>query len=100
MDLRKLRYFAGVVEAKSMSKAANRLHVAQPALSKSLRSLEDDFGAELLRRSPQGVAATEAGLRLMSIVRFCSNRSIGRGLTSCARSNALPDWWRSGCRIV
>ena len=34
MDLRKLRYFAGVVEAKSMSKAANRLHVAQPALSK------------------------------------------------------------------
>lgn len=64
MDLRKLRYFAGVVEAKSMSKAANRLHVAQPALSKSLRSLEDDFGAELLRRSPQGVAATEAGLRL------------------------------------
>jgi DNA-binding transcriptional LysR family regulator len=45
MDLRKLRYIAEVVEARSMSKAANRLHVAQPALSKSLRSLEDDFGA-------------------------------------------------------
>jgi LysR family transcriptional regulator, nitrogen assimilation regulatory protein len=64
MDFRKLRYFVGVVEARSMSKAADRLHVAQPALSKSLRSLEDDFGAELLKRSPQGVVATEAGLRL------------------------------------
>ena len=64
MDLRKLRYFAGVVEARSMSKAADRLHVAQPALSKSLRSLEDEFGTSLLKRSPQGVAATEAGLRL------------------------------------
>lgn len=64
MDLRKLRYFAAVVEARSMSKAADRLHVAQPALSKSLRSLESDFGAELLKRSPQGVTATEAGARL------------------------------------
>jgi DNA-binding transcriptional LysR family regulator len=64
VDLRKLRYFAGVVEARSMSKAADRLHVAQPALSKSLKSLEDEFGIALLKRSPQGVAATEAGLRL------------------------------------
>ena len=64
MDLRKLRYFAGVVEARSMSKAAEQLHVAQPALSKSLRSLEEEFGTELLKRSPQGVAATEAGERL------------------------------------
>ena len=64
MDLRKLRYFAGVVEARSMSKAAERLHVAQPALSKSLRSLEEEFGTALLKRSSHGVAVTEAGERL------------------------------------
>jgi LysR family transcriptional regulator, nitrogen assimilation regulatory protein len=64
MDIRKLRYFAGVVEARSISKAAESLHVAQPALSKSLRSLEQDLGATLLQRSAQGVAATEAGARL------------------------------------
>ena len=64
MDFKKLRYFAGVVEARSMSKAAERLRVAQPALSKSLRSLEDEFGTALLKRSPQGVAVTEAGQTL------------------------------------
>ena len=64
MDFRRLRYFAGVVEARSMSKAAERLRVAQPALSKSLRALEEEFGANLLRRSPQGVAPTEAGQTL------------------------------------
>ena len=64
MDLRKLRYFAGVVEARSMSKAVEPLHVAQPALSKSLRSLEEELGTALLKRSSHGVAATEAGERL------------------------------------
>lgn len=64
MDLRKLRYFAGVVEARSMSKAAERLHVAQPALSKSLRSLEEELGTALLKRSSRGVAVTDAGERL------------------------------------
>jgi DNA-binding transcriptional LysR family regulator len=64
MDLRKLRYFAGVVEAKSISKAAESLHVAQPALSKSIQALELDLAAPLLRRSAQGVVTTEAGARL------------------------------------
>lgn len=64
MDLRKLRYFAGVVEAKSISKAAETLNVAQPALSKSIQSLELDLGTPLLQRSAQGVVATEAGARL------------------------------------
>ena len=64
MDLRKLRYFAGVVEAKSISRAAESLHVAQPALSKSIQALELDLGTPLLQRSRQGVTTTEAGARL------------------------------------
>ncbi|MCO5091671.1 LysR family transcriptional regulator [Bosea sp. (in: a-proteobacteria)] len=64
MDLRKLRYFSHVVEARSISKAAETLHVAQPALSKSIQALEDAFGTPLLQRSAKGVATTEAGARL------------------------------------
>jgi LysR family transcriptional regulator, nitrogen assimilation regulatory protein len=64
MDMRKLRYFSGIVEAKSISKAAEMLHVAQPALSKSIQALELDLGTPLLQRSAQGVATTEAGARL------------------------------------
>ena len=64
MDLRKLRYFAGVVEAKSISKAAATLHVAQPALSKSIRSLEQDLGAVLSAALAAGRGRNEAGIRL------------------------------------
>ncbi|MDE2516863.1 MAG: LysR family transcriptional regulator [Rhodospirillales bacterium] len=61
MDLRRLRYFVEVVEARSMSAAAMRLHVAQPALSKTIQALEEELGAPLLQRSARGVAMTEAG---------------------------------------
>jgi LysR family transcriptional regulator, nitrogen assimilation regulatory protein len=101
VDLRKLRYFAGVVEARSMSKAAERLHVAQPALSKSLRSLEEELGAALLKRSSHGVAATEAGERLyehchilfkqVDRARMDVVRSVGRpsGLVSVGMPHSL-----------
>jgi LysR family nitrogen assimilation transcriptional regulator len=64
MDLRKLRYFSNVVEAGSISKAAESLHVAQPALTKSIQALEEELGTALLQRSAKGVATTEAGARL------------------------------------
>nr|CAA06929.1 nac [Azorhizobium caulinodans] [Azorhizobium caulinodans ORS 571] len=65
MDLRQLRYFLGIVEAGSFSKAAQRLHVAQPALSQHVRNMELDLGVELLFRTPQGVTVTEAGETLL-----------------------------------
>lgn len=64
MDIRRLRYFAQVVEARSLTRAADQLHVAQPALTKSIQSLEQDLEAPLLFRSSQGVTPTEAGERL------------------------------------
>lgn len=64
MDLRQLRYFASVVESGSFSKAANRLHVAQPALSQHVRRMEEELGVTLLHRGAQGVVPTEAGHRL------------------------------------
>ena len=61
LDLKRLSYFKAIVEAGSLSEAARRLSVPQPALSYHLRELEADFGAPLLRRSRSGVSATEGG---------------------------------------
>jgi LysR family transcriptional regulator, nitrogen assimilation regulatory protein len=65
LDLRQLKYFAKVVESGSFSKAANQLHVAQPALSQHVRHMEEELGVALLHRGAQGVSPTEAGERLM-----------------------------------
>lgn len=64
MDIRQLRYFIGVVEAKSLNKASALLHVAQPALSTQIRNLERDLGVKLLHRHARGIVPTKAGERL------------------------------------
>lgn len=63
-NLRRLQYFARIVELGSISKAAADLRVAQPSLSKNIRCLELDLGAELLERAATGVTPTAAGVRL------------------------------------
>lgn len=64
IDLRQLRYFAAIVEHGSLSRAAEALHVAQPALSLHLKRMEDEFGCPLLLRTPRGVVPTDSGKRL------------------------------------
>ena len=70
MDIRQLRYFVAIVEHGSFSRAANFLHVAQPALSLHVRNMEADLGTALLFRTPRGVEPTEAGLILMRHARI------------------------------
>ncbi len=64
MDVRQLRYFLGIVEQGSLSRAAEFLHVAQPALTLHLKRLEDELGCQLVERSSRGVIPTEFGHRL------------------------------------
>jgi LysR family nitrogen assimilation transcriptional regulator len=64
VDFKKLKSFVSVVDAGSMSRAANALRIAQPALSQHIASLEAHFKHKLLLRSNQGVAPTEAGFAL------------------------------------
>ena len=62
MELRHLRYFVAVAEEGSFTQAAEkRLHTAQPSLSRQIRDLELDVGAELIARGPRGMALTAAG---------------------------------------
>ncbi len=64
MELRQLRYFLGIVEQGSLSRAAEFLHVAQPALSLHLKRLEEELGCQLVQRSSRGIIPTEFGHRL------------------------------------
>ena len=61
MDLRQLRYFVGIVQAGSLSRAADQLHVAQSAISHHLASLESEVGRQLVTRGPKGILLTESG---------------------------------------
>jgi LysR family nitrogen assimilation transcriptional regulator len=65
MDLRTLRYFIYVAEARSFSKAALQLRVAQPALSRQIRKLEDEVGITLILRTRRQLELTDAGLLML-----------------------------------
>ena len=61
MDIRQLRYFQAIAEEGQISKAAKRLHMAQPPLSQQLKMLETELGAKLLERGPRKILLTAAG---------------------------------------
>ncbi|MFD7565353.1 LysR family transcriptional regulator [Streptomyces tendae] len=68
VDTRLLRYFATVAEEGSLTRAAQRLYVSQPALTKQIRQLESALGVPLFTRSRSGMALTEPGRALAARV--------------------------------
>jgi DNA-binding transcriptional LysR family regulator len=65
LDLRKLRYFVAVAEHLHFGRAAEALHITQPALSRQIRALEHDVGVELFERTSREVTLTPGGERLL-----------------------------------
>jgi LysR family transcriptional regulator, benzoate and cis,cis-muconate-responsive activator of ben and cat genes len=106
-SLRQLQYFRAVADELSFTRAAERLHVAQPAVSAQIRNLERDLGVPLLRRTTRRVELTEAGQSFADDTRALLDgldaaweraRRIGRGVsgrlriayTSSTAYEALP----------
>jgi DNA-binding transcriptional LysR family regulator len=90
MDLRHLRYFQAVATLLNFSRAAEQLHVAQPAISRQIRDLEYEIAVTLFRRSCSRVQLTEAGKYFLNqtglLLELLNNavaktRQIGEGAT-------------------
>ena len=89
MELRHIRYFMAVVEAGSLTEAAERtLHTSQPSLSRQIRDLENEVGAELLSRSVHGVELTAAGKAFLDHARLALMQVDAAG--EAARKAARP----------
>src|SRR4030088_3610296 len=89
MELRHLRYFVAVVEEGSLTTAAElRLHTSQPSLSRQIRDLEYQVGAELLSRSVHGVELTAAGKAFLDHARLALAQV--DAAVEAARRAALP----------
>lgn len=69
MELRQLRYLIAIADHRSIKRAAESVRIAQPALSRQLRSLEEELGVELVERSVQGATLTTAGEAFVKGVR-------------------------------
>ena len=69
MELRHLRYFVAVGEEEHYGRAARRLHVAQPALSRQIQDLERQIGFRLFQRLPRGVKLNAAGKQFLADAR-------------------------------
>ena len=83
MNLRRLRYFVAVAEEENIHRASARLHIAQPALSRQIRLLEEELGTTLFVRLPRGIALSPAGISYLE-----DARQILR-LSDQARSRAI-----------
>lgn len=75
MELRHLRYFVGVADQLNFTRAARAMRVAQPALSRQIRQLEEEIGVSLLERGRRGLCLTEAGRAFLEEARELLARS-------------------------
>lgn len=99
MDLRDLRYFETIAELQHVGRASAKLHRTQPALTSSVRRLEEDCGAALFEKSGRGIRLTDAGkvlLKWAQRMRFDIEdakrelSAIGQGLVGHVRIGIVP----------
>ncbi|NBF00193.1 LysR family transcriptional regulator [Nonomuraea sp. KC401] len=90
MEIRQLRYFIAVAEERNFTRAAARLTMTQPALSRAIRALERDVGAPLLVRAPGDVSLTPAGEILLGEARTLVSQA-GHAMSRARRAAGTQD---------
>ena len=93
MELRHLRYFVVVTEEASFSGAAKRLRVSQPAISRQIKTLEDEVGSALFVRDKAGPRLTAAGSTLLGHAGKCCAAASTHSLRSEPSPAAEPVKW-------
>ena len=91
MELRHIRYFVAVAEHRGFLNAARHLRVAQPALSRQIRDLENEIGVVLFRRQPRGVILTSAGEAFLAEARnILAGAARAIGVARAAEDGSTP----------
>lgn len=100
MNFRRLKYFVKIVDIGSLTQAAEVLHIAQPALSQQVATLEGEFNQQLLIRTKRGVTPTDAGKILYTharaILRQCEQaqlavHNVGQALSGQVSIGFAPE---------
>jgi LysR family transcriptional regulator, nitrogen assimilation regulatory protein len=108
VNLKRLQYFVKIVDIGSLTQAADILHIAQPALSQQLATLEGEVRQQLLLRTKRGVTPTEAGKVLYRhaqlILRQCDQaktdmKATGRGLSGAVSVGLAPGTAAAGLAL-
>ena len=99
MELRQLRYFLAVAEAENFTAAAQRLHLAQPALSQQIRALEGELGVSLLERGARRSRLTDAGTSMVARARRILLEVEGAKQDLGAHANGERGNVRFGCAL-
>ena len=104
-EFRHLITFVAIAEECSFSRAAERLHIAQPALTKHIKSLEEGLAAALFKRVPAGAELTETGRKFLPIARQMLHMR-QHAVNTASRSGTDVEWplrlgypGRSVCRL-
>ena len=105
MELRHLRYFVAVGEEQHYNRAAQRLRVAQPALSRQIQDLEEEIGFKLLDRLPRGVKLSAAGKCFMEDARrilhqVMKRRRVPSASPPASRERCVSDSWKASPGMV
>lgn len=97
VSLAQIEYFLAVAEEGHVGRAASKLHIAQPAVSRQIRKLEDELRAPLFVRTPRGMLLSDAGSVFLSHARDIVGRlaaakdAVGRATAAAAQGDSVSE---------